>query len=260
MTHIIQLLPAFLLVFLRLTAFFVSAPIFSTRSIPTTYKIGLSFFLALIAFPMVKAGAPIPVDWHYVYLAIKEVLVGLILGFIGTLLLSAIQIAGSFIDMMLGLAIASVFDPMTGTQSPLMGNFKYMLTILFILSVNGHHLLIEGVLSSYHVVPLDRWISGFGNGSLSAFLMQKFSYMFMSGLLLAAPMISSMFVIDVALGIVAKTVPQMNIFVVGMPAKIIAGFLILIIVFPGYFFVMTRLLEVLFSSMAQMIAIMGERQ
>ncbi|MCE3023173.1 flagellar biosynthetic protein FliR, partial [Staphylococcus pasteuri] len=88
-------------------------------------------------------------------------------------------------------------------------------------------------------------------------IIEKFSYMFMSGMLLAAPLVSSLFVIDIALGIVAKTVPQMNIFVVGMPAKILAGFLVLMIVFPGYFFVMSRLLEVLFTSMERMIEIMG---
>jgi flagellar biosynthetic protein FliR len=255
--QLLELLPAFLLVFIRLTAFFVSAPVFSTRSIPATFKIGLSFFLAFIAFPIGKAHGAIPLDWNYIYLAIKEVLVGLLLGFLATLFLAAIQVAGSFIDMALGLAMATIFDPMTGAQTPLMGNFKYMLTMLFLLSTNGHHLLIKGILASYEVVPLDRWISGFGSGTLSTFIVEKFSYMFMSGMLLAAPMVSSLFVIDVAFGIVAKTVPQMNIFVVGMPAKILAGFLILIVVFPGYFFVMTRLFETLFKSMERMIEIMG---
>ncbi|BAU27684.1 flagellar biosynthetic protein FliR [Aneurinibacillus soli] len=257
MMQLVELLPAFLLVFIRITAFFVVAPIFSARNIPAMYKVGLSFFLALIAFPLVKASGTIQLDWEYVYLALKEVLVGLILGFIGLLLLSAIQTAGSFIDMMLGLAMASVIDPLTGMNSPLMGNFKYVLTLLFILSVNGHHLLIEGVLSSYQAIPLDKWMSGWGDGSISGFLLEKFSYMFMSGMLLAAPLVSSLFVMDVALGIVAKTVPQMNIFVVGMPAKLLGGFLVLIVVFPAYFFVIGRLLEVVFSSMAQMIKIMG---
>lgn len=257
MIQLVELLPTFLLVFIRITAFFVVAPIFSTRNIPAMYKIGLSFFLALIAFPLVKAASPIVVDWQYVYLVLKEVLVGLLLGFIGLLLLSAIQTAGSFIDMMLGLAMAAVVDPLTGMHSPLMGNFKYILTALFILSVDGHHLLIEGVLSSYQVIPLDKWMSGWGDGSIAGFLLEKFSYMFMSGMLLAAPLVSSLFLMDVALGIVAKTVPQMNIFVVGMPAKLLGGFLILIVVFPAYFFVISRLLEVLFSSMAQMIKIMG---
>ncbi|AMA72683.1 MULTISPECIES: flagellar biosynthetic protein FliR [Aneurinibacillus] len=255
--QLLELLPAFLLVFVRLTAFFVTAPIFSTRSIPAVFKIGLSFFIAFIAFPLVKANHVIPVDWTYVYLVIKEVLTGLLLGFLAALFLAAVQVAGSIIDMMLGLAMASVVDPLTGTQAPLMGNFKYILTMLFILSANGHHLLIQGVLSSYQVVPLDRWFSGMSDGTLSTFLIEKFSYMFMSGMLLAAPLVSSLFVIDLALGIMAKTVPQMNIFVVGMPVKILAGFLILVVVFPGYFFVMTRLLEVLFSAMARMIEIMG---
>lgn len=257
MIQLVELLPAFLLVFIRVTAFFVVAPIFSTRNIPAIFKIGLSFFLALIAFPLVNASGAIPLDWQYVYLAIKEVLVGILLGFIGVLLLAAIHTAGSLIDMMLGLAMATVIDPLTGTNTPLMGNFKYTLTALFILSVNGHHLLIEGVLSSYHAIPLDKWMSGWGDGSIAGFLLEKFSYMFMSGMLLAAPLVSSLLVMDVALGIVAKTVPQMNIFVVGMPAKIIGGFIVLIVVFPAYFFVISRLLEVIFSSMAQMIKIMG---
>jgi flagellar biosynthetic protein FliR len=257
MIQLVETLPAFLLVFIRLTAFFVVVPVFSIKSVPAPFKIGLSFFLAFLAFPIVKTQVVIIVDWTYVYLALKEVLIGLLLGFLAALLLAAIQVAGSFIDMMLGLAMAAVFDPLTGAQTPLMGNFKYMLTMLFILATNGHHLLIQGILASYDVVPLDRWFNGMGNGMLSTFLLEKFSYMFMSGLLLSAPLVSSLFVIDVALGIVAKTVPQMNIFVVGMPAKILAGFLILMIVFPGYFFVMTRLFEVLFASMARMIEIMG---
>ncbi|WCN39107.1 flagellar biosynthetic protein FliR [Aneurinibacillus uraniidurans] len=257
MIQLVELLPAFLLVFIRITAFFVVAPVFSARNVPAMYKVGLSFFLALIAFPLVKASGMIELNWAYVYLALKEVLVGLLLGFIGLLLLSAIQTAGSFIDMMLGLAMASVIDPLTGMNSPLMGNFKYVLTLLFILSVNGHHLLIEGILSSYQAIPLDKWMSGWGDGSIAGFLLEKFSYMFMSGMLLAAPLVSSLFVMDVALGIVAKTVPQMNIFVVGMPAKLLGGFLVLIIVFPAYFFVIGHLLEVVFSSMAQMIKIMG---
>ncbi|GEN33605.1 flagellar biosynthetic protein FliR [Aneurinibacillus danicus] len=255
--QLLELLPAFLLVFIRITAFFVAAPIFSTRSIPAPFKVGLSFFLALIAFPLLKASGVIPLDWTYVYLAIKEVLIGLLLGFLATLFLAAIQVAGSLIDMMMGLAMAMIFDPMTGAQTPLMGNFKYMLTMLFLLTANGHHLLIKGILASYQAVPIDRWFNGLENGSLTAFLVEKFSYMFMSGMLLAAPMVSSLFVIDVALGIVAKTVPQMNIFVVGMPAKLLGGFLILMIVFPGYFFVMTRLFEMLFASMERMIEIMG---
>jgi flagellar biosynthesis protein FliR len=257
MNSLLSLLPGFMLVFIRLTAFFLTAPIFSSRNIPATYKLGLSFYLALIAYPLVKADGVVQLDWFYVMLVIKEVLVGLVIGFIGMMLLSAIQMAGSLIDMVMGFSMSNVIDPMTGAQAPLMGNFKFILTMLFILTANGHHLLIQGILSSYQVIPLDRWLSGMGNGNISMFLVQKFSYMFLSGLLLAAPLVSSMFVVDVGLGIAAKTVPQLNIFVVGMPAKLIAGFLILLIIFPGYFYVITRLLENLFSSMAQLINIMG---
>ena len=124
MITILENYPAFLLIFMRITAFFVTMPFFSYRNIPNTHKIGFSFFLAWIMFFSLDPPA-IEVDGQFIMLIVKEVLLGLTIGFSAYFILAAIQIAGSFIDFQMGFAIANVIDPQTGAQSPLVGQFLY---------------------------------------------------------------------------------------------------------------------------------------
>ena len=150
-------LPGFLLVFIRVTSFFVTLPVFSYRNVPTRHKVGFSFFLALIMYftiPMPE----ISVDSNYMMLLFKEAAVGIAVGLLAYIILGAIQIAGGFIDFQMGFAIANVIDPQTGAQSPLIGQYLYMITLLFILAVNGHHLMIDGVFYSYELIPIDQFL------------------------------------------------------------------------------------------------------
>lgn len=251
-----DLFPSFLLIFVRLTSFFVTVPIFSSRNVPQSAKIGLAFFLSLITF-MTIGIEPVVFDETYFLLILKEVFVGLALGFIGTLILYAIQTAGGFIDMQMGLAIASVIDPQTGVHTPLMGQFKYILALLFLLSINAHHLLIKGIIESYKMVPLDQLGLNLTEGEITQVIVQAFYHMFLSAFMIAAPIVVSLFLVDVALGIVARTVPQLNIFVVGIPIKLLAGFLMLLIVLPGYFFTLKNLFKSLIQSMEALLKAMG---
>jgi len=253
---IIQWFPSFLLVFIRLTTFFVTVPFFSSRNIPSIAKIGLAFFLTLITFSAIEI-KPIDFDSTFFTLILKEVVIGLSLGLIGMIILYAIQIAGSFIDMQMGLAMASVIDPQTGVNTPIIGQFKYILAILFLLSVNAHHILIQGVIESYKIVPIEQLGLNLSTGKPLHVLSEAFYHMFLSAFLIAAPLVASLFLIDVALGIVSKTVPQLNIFVVGVPIKLFAGFLILFLVLPGYFFFLRKLFQSLFESMQALLKAMG---
>lgn len=251
-----DLFPSFLLIFVRLTSYFVTVPIFSSRNVPQTVKIGLAFMLSLITFST-QGIQPVGFDENYFLLILKEVVIGLMLGFIGTLILFAIQTAGGFIDMQMGLAIASVIDPQTGIHTPLMGQFKYILALLFLLSVNAHHLLIKGIIESYKIVPLDRLGLNLTSGNVTTVVLEAFYHMFLSAFMIAAPLVVSLFLVDVALGIVARTVPQLNIFVVGIPIKLMAGFLVLIVVLPGYFFTLKNLFQSLVQSMGALLKAMG---
>lgn len=227
--------PGFLLILCRVTSFFVVSPVFSAQHVPTQLKIGLAFFTAFIAYFGVGMATPVAMDSLYILTVIREVLVGLCLGFIAYMFFTVVQIAGSFIDLQMGFGIANVIDPMTGAQSPVLGNLKYIIALLLFLSFNGHHFLLEGIMRSYEWIPLDNnlfYLSN--NGQLSDFMIRTFSSVFALSFQIAAPLVVALFLADVGLGLLARVSPQFNIFVIGLPLKILLGFVMLLLLFPSY--------------------------
>lgn len=231
LTDVLHGLPAFLLIFVRVASFFVSVPIFSYRNVPAPVKIGLSFFLSWIMYFTLKP-APIPIDTMFFLLVAKEAVVGLSIGLIAMILIQAVQVAGSFIDLKMGFSFASLVNPLTGQRNPLIGNYLYIFAILVMLSVNAHYMLIDGIFYSYRLVPLETLSVHFGPGSIAELATKTFVEMFVIAFQMAVPVVGSLFLVDVALGIIARTVPQVNVFIVGMPMKIFVGFAILIITLP----------------------------
>jgi flagellar biosynthesis protein FliR len=256
MENIIPSFSIFLLIFMRVSAFFVTMPFFSYRTIPTTHRIGLAFFLAWMMYYSIDVH-PFVIDGKYFMLIIKEAMVGLFIGFIAYIIMSAIQIAGGFIDFQMGFSIANVLDPMTGTQSPLMGQYLYSFALLLLLAVNGHHLLLDGIFYSYQFIPIDKAMIPFGDPHLADFLIKAFSKMFVIAFQMSIPVVATLFLVDVALGIVARTVPQLNIFVVGFPIKIAVSFIVLIVVMGVMFAVCQQLFESMFFTMRDVMKLIG---
>ncbi|AWI12164.1 flagellar biosynthetic protein FliR [Caldibacillus thermoamylovorans] len=249
-------IPVFLLVFIRVLSFFLVIPIFSYRTIPARVKIGLALYLAYVIVFTIDTD-PIEFDMLYILLVIKEAIAGIALGLIGYIILSAVQIAGGFIDFQMGFAIANVIDPQTGAQSPILGQYLYIFAFLFLLSVNGHHLLIDGIYQSYQFIPIDQPFLHFGDENTVKLIGKVFSAMFIIGFQMSVPVVASLFLIDVALGIVARTVPQMNIFVVGFPVKILVGIIILFIVMGTMIFSVKSLFELLLYSLRDLMSLLG---
>ncbi|MDQ0230519.1 flagellar biosynthetic protein FliR [Metabacillus malikii] len=247
--------PAFLLVFMRVSAFFVTLPLFSYRNIPNIFKIGFSFFLAWIMLLTLDPPV-IPIDGNFFLLILKEAFIGLAIGFIAYLILAAVQIAGSFIDFQMGFAIANVIDPQTGTQSPLIGQFLYTFALFLMISLNAHHLLLDGVYYSYQFMPIDAFLS-LENENIAKFIIQSFNSMFIIAFQMSIPVVGSLFLVDIALGIVARTVPQLNIFVVGLPLKIGVSFIMLIFVMGGLFVLMQHLFETMTITMRGLMELFG---
>ena len=133
MEELLPQFPALLLIFVRVSTFFIAIPIFSHRTIPMIHRIGLAAFLAWIMYYAIDSPV-LEIDTAYFLLIIKEALVGLFIGFVGYMIMSAIQIAGGFIDFQMGFSMANVIDPQTGAQSPLMGQYLYTIALLFLLS------------------------------------------------------------------------------------------------------------------------------
>ncbi|WP_025027644.1 flagellar biosynthetic protein FliR [Caldalkalibacillus mannanilyticus] len=253
----LEQLPVFLLILVRITSFFVSAPIFSMKGVPMPFKVGLGVFISFVSYLTISVEQPIMLDFTYILLILKEAVIGLALGFVASLILYTVQVAGAFIDFQMGFAIANVVDPQTGAQVPILGNFKYMLALFFLLSVNGHHLLIDAVIKSYQMVPIDLAFVPIGSERVALFISSLFVQMFVVAFQLAIPIVGSLFLVDVALGFLARTVPQLNVFVVGLPLKILVGFTIILLTFATFFQLLGGLFRDMVDAMGQLLKLLG---
>ncbi|MEC2073121.1 flagellar biosynthetic protein FliR [Alkalihalophilus marmarensis] len=256
MIEFINLLPAFLLVFVRVLAFFSVLPIYGHRSIPTTHKIGLALMLSWIMIFTLDT-PEVLIDATFFLLVIKEILVGLSVGLIAMILLYAVQVAGGFIDFNMGFMIANVVDPQTGAQSPLIGGYLYTFALLFLLAVNGHHLLLDGIFYSYQFVPMDQVFLPFGQENIVHYIATTFNAMFIIAFQMAFPIVGSLFLVDVALGMVSRAVPQMNVFVVGMPLKILVGLPLLIVYMSVFIMVVQKLFDQMVLAMRTLLQLLG---
>ena len=234
----------FLLIFVRVSGIFTTAPVFGARNVPTMIKAGMSLVFAVVLLPILSQQViTVPGSFLlYILLVIKEYLVGLIIGFAASLLFSAVQMAGHLIDTQIGYGMVNVLDPLVGQQVPLIGNFKYILALMVFLATNGHYMLISGLMSSFQIVPLTQIAF---HATLPMLLINMIINFYIIAFKISLPVVGTILLMDVGLGILARTMPQMNIFIVGMPAKIFIGLFILSISMPFFVF----LIEVLFNGM-----------
>lgn len=247
---------AFLLVFVRMTGLFVVAPIFGRRNIPTYFKVGFSFFMALILINTTELPDLNYYDsiFGFAGLIIKEFVVGITIGFISYLVFTAIYMAGQLIDMQVGFGMVNVIDPMSNIQVPVTANLYFMVCMLIFLAANGHHLLIEALFSSYETIPLG---SSVFNTALMNDLIRVFGSLFAIGFKISAPVIAAILIADIALGVIAKAMPQMNVFVVGMPLKIILGVAVILLTMVLFGGIVENLISGMNSEMRNFIRDMG---
>jgi len=218
------------LVFARITAFFIQAPFFSISGVPALLKIGLGLLVTMVLFPILPAVDNISGDLiGYSILVIREVIVGLIIGYVSTLTFTAIRVAGEVIDIQIGFAMAAVFDPQGQSRITLVGQFMYLLEILLFLAINGHHNLLMAISYSYEIIPVTGVI--FQTTCIAA-VIKIFVGMFSLGIRIAAPFITVFVLSDIALGMVARTVPQLNVFMLGFPLKAGLGLVTLTAALP----------------------------
>ena len=234
----------FLLIFVRISGIFMLAPIFGSRNITGRIKAGLALIITYIIFPLIFNVNTVIPDYFlsYFFLVMGELVIGLILGFVSSLIFSAIQMAGQLLDMQIGFGIINMLDPLSGQQLPLIGNFKYILALIVFLSMNGHHVLLAALFSSFKLIPVTGMVI---NVAIADFMIEMVGNMFVLALKVSMPIIVSLLLTDMALGILARTMPQMNIFVVGVPGKIIIGIFVLSMALPFYIF----FLELAFDGM-----------
>ncbi|WP_041701674.1 flagellar biosynthetic protein FliR [Gottschalkia acidurici] len=221
-----------ILLIVRVTGLFIISPIFSRINIPETYKIGFSVLLSFILLNTVEGPSTPLTDLLLIIACIKELITGFIIGFIAYLFFSVFFIIGQIIDIQIGFGMVSVLDPQSNVQIPITGNFYQIIATLIFLVVNGHHLLIEALVSSYDYIPMGKFVFSSDMVRQIVFILGK---LFILGFKISSPILVVIILADVLLGILAKTMPQMNVFIVGMPLKIMVGIFLIIVTLPGFF-------------------------
>ena len=225
-------------VMVRVSGLVMAAPIIGGRGVPLQIRVVLTFVTALILYPTLSV-TPVPSPAAaYFAVVIRELLVGLGLGFAVTLVFSAIYLAGQLIDVPMGFGMVNVVDPQSGMQVPILAQFQYILAALIFFSVRGHHALLQALAASFALIPIG---GGLPKGSLPGVIVQIFASMFYLGVRLSLPLVAGMVLADVALGIIARAVPQVNVFMLEFPAKILLGLLLLLVLLPGYVSVLARI-------------------
>ncbi len=223
-------IPWVLLVFARLTSFMVSAPFFSTRTTPNLLKVGMGALLTLLIMPTLPSLENVPVDMlAYSFWLLKEVIVGLVLGYAAALTFTAVRIAGGLVDWQMGFAMATLLDPESQSNNTLIGQFVYLVQILLFLAVNGHHMLLMGISYSFSLIPITA--AAFDTGFVIA-IVKVFIEMFSLGVRIAAPFMVVFLFCDLALGIMARSVPQLNVFILSFPLKTAFGLVTMVAIMP----------------------------
>lgn len=212
-----ELLVGFLLALVRASCWLVLVPPFGTRTIPAPVKVGLAAALSLPVASTLAAHVPsLDEPAALIGAVAMQVAVGLTLGFMVHLLFSSVQAAGELIDVFGGFTVAPAYDPLANAQSSTFGRFYNLIATTLLFVINGHVLLVRGFLTSFESVPASPTLNDFSSNLVSMFAM-----FFLAALEIAAPLLAALFLAEVALGLLSKAAPQMNIFMVGFPVKIL---------------------------------------
>ncbi|MCF6270022.1 MAG: flagellar biosynthetic protein FliR [Melioribacteraceae bacterium] len=245
-----------LLIFIRILSAFAATPIYSHESIPSQVKVFISFVIAFIVFS-ISDSANIAVDfnpWWLFVMAIKEVVVGLIIGFTLNLVFYGFTFAGTFIGFDMGLAMAQVMNPVEKTTGNVIGQVIYFLALMIFFMIDGHQYVIRALAYSFQVIPIGEFQS---NEALFTLMIQYSSSVFIIAVKIAAPILVSFFLIHIAEGILARMIPQMQVFFVTQPLKIGIGFLLLMAILPVYFYVIKNLLSEFETKLYTLVRTMG---
>jgi len=233
MDHVINLssgdLPFFLLALFRVSGVVMVAPLFGSGVVTPNIRALLSIVLAVVFFPLV--GRPeAPVDPNlgtYTMAVLQELGLGLLLGFASAMIFSAVQFGGQIIDQELGIMMANILDPLTNEQLSIIGQFKLFLATVVYLLIDGHHHLLRAVGDSFRTIPIGGM--RLSDGAVMHVSDTMVRDLFRMAVQIAAPSLVTLFLVTVALAFMARTVPELNIFVLGFSLRVGVGLAVLAI-------------------------------
>ncbi|MDP2301424.1 MAG: flagellar biosynthetic protein FliR [Ignavibacteria bacterium] len=245
-----------LMIFIRISSAVFTSPLYSSEGIPATAKIFLAIIIAYVIFlTLDREAITVSISgWSLFVSGIKEVLTGLLIGFMLNFVFWGISYAGTLIGFEVGLTMADVFNPTAQTNNNVIGEFIYLgATVIFFL-INGHHYIIRALAYSYTIIP----IGEFGvSESLLNLLVKYTATIFIIAVKIASPIMVSFFLLHIAEGVLARVIPQMQVFFVVQPIKIGLGLTIVAIVIPLYIYLIKNLLIEYEGKLYTFIQVMG---
>jgi len=222
-------LAALLLATVRASGFVVLAPPFNSAGIPAAVKGALALALALVVFPHITADLPAITAGFLVVATITEALIGAALGFIVQVLFTAVQMAGDIIDVTGGFSLQPAYDPLSLSTHGVIGKLHYLLATTLLFTSGGDLLLVRGFVTSYQGLPVG---GSLPMDQLGPTIIKVFAMMFLAAVQIAGPMVAVLLLADVALGLLSKAAPALNIFAFGFPVKIMLTLALLGLTFP----------------------------
>lgn len=252
LTHFI----IFLFIFVRIISAFSTAPVFKNKSIPVLAKIALSLVTTYLIFVFIeKEAIQIEVTiWFITTNVLKEIITGVLLGFSINLVFYAISFAGTLIGFDIGLGMANVFNPSEEINNNVLGQYLYILAILVLLLINGHHYIIRALVFSFTIIPIGHYTI---NQEVYDFLINTGAAVFVLAVKIASPILVSFFLVHLAEGIMARVIPQMQVFFVTYPLKIGLGIILLTISIPLYLYMIKNLLSTYENKLYQLVQLMS---
>ena len=225
----------------RILALLATAPVFNNAGLSMQIRlvVGLAISLALApALPALPAISP--GSWEGIVVLAQQILIGTVMGYTLRLVFSAVDVAGELIGLQMGLGFASFYDPQTASQTPVVSEFLGLLATLLFLALNGHLLTLSVLAESFTLLPITS--TPFAAKGFVAVLSWA-ATLFSAGLLLALPLIAALLITNLALGVLSRIAPQLNIFAVGFPVTIVAGFVVLMLTLPYFSVALERLYD-----------------
>ncbi|BBP43147.1 flagellar biosynthetic protein FliR [Thiosulfativibrio zosterae] len=226
----LQVLGLYFWPFVRISAMLALVPLYSGVYITVKARIMLAMLITLAVAPTLQMPEPIsPFTWHGILVMMQQVGIGLAIGLIFAVVFEAFVIAGHLASMAMGLAMASMVDPSTGVNTPVIGRYYTILVSLLFLLMNGHIFVFKAVLDSFEYLPVglhfltpDSVKSVYGFGSV----------MFEAGVMIALPIVVALLIVNISLGVISRAAPSLNVFAIGFAITILTGFIMIIIVTP----------------------------
>jgi flagellar biosynthetic protein FliR len=231
-------------------------PVFDSRSIPILFQVGLAISLSLLLYPLVHLDTTFALAnlFSFAFWVGAEIALGVVIGMSVKMFFTGIQLAGQFAGFQMGLAIANVMDPATSAQLPILAQFKNLFAMLIFLVTNAHHWFLRALVESFTLVPP---FQIHVHDNLFAAVMAMAANIFIIAIKVGAPVMGAMLITSVAFGMLARTVPQMNVFIVAMPVKIILGLIFLAISLPYMAAFLGDRFSHLGRDLVQLIKLMG---